>query len=231
MGEIFGEIARRSQMKSGKPRECITPEEAGSSPSLCHFPRLWESAGTTMPLMKANSTVAVFPSDRVGGREAAVSRRKRLASRGGWQGSGFAAALVDVVLHKGNDLLELVVQLSAPCSGVRLQSAHHLTGAETQKREKTQQRWLSVAVEHSCIYLSIREREEISHLPGHRKLNDGEEAASSSGTSRVLQPLLHACLHTTKAFALHIFTKPTTAVCFFFHAQIVVTVSVGFMGS
>lgn len=41
-------------------------------------------------------------------------------------GSGFTAALVDVVLHKGNDLLELVVQLSATCSGVRLQSAHHL---------------------------------------------------------------------------------------------------------
>lgn len=33
-------------------------------------------------------------------------------------GSGLAAALVDVVLHKSNDLLELVVQLSAPCSGV-----------------------------------------------------------------------------------------------------------------
>lgn len=33
-------------------------------------------------------------------------------------GSGLAAALVDVVLHKSNDLLKLVVQLSAPCSGV-----------------------------------------------------------------------------------------------------------------
>lgn len=33
-------------------------------------------------------------------------------------GSGLTAALVDVVLHKSNDLLELVVQLSATCSGV-----------------------------------------------------------------------------------------------------------------
>lgn len=40
--------------------------------------------------------------------------------------SGFTAALVDVVLHKGDDLLEFVVQLSAARGGVGLESAHHL---------------------------------------------------------------------------------------------------------
>lgn len=51
-----------------------------------------------------------------------------------------------------------------------------------------------------------------SHLPGHRKLRERE---SSRGTTEVLLPLLQPpCLHTTKAFALHIFTKPTSAVLF-----------------
>lgn len=68
---------------------------------------------------------------------------------GGRAGSGFAAALVDVVLHKGNDLLELVVQLSAPRSGVGLQSVHHLTEGGG-KGNITKDR-LSAAVEHSCI--------------------------------------------------------------------------------
>lgn len=47
-------------------------------------------------------------------------------------GSGFAEALIDVVLHKGNDLLELVVQLSAPCGGVGLQGTHHLINNTTE---------------------------------------------------------------------------------------------------
>lgn len=46
----------------------------------------------------------------------------------GGGGSGLAAALVDVVLHEGDDLLELVVQLGAPRRGVGLQSDHHLGG-------------------------------------------------------------------------------------------------------
>lgn len=50
-------------------------------------------------------------------------------------GSGFTAAFVDVVLHEGNDLLELVVQLSATCGGVRLQRVHHLT--EGDRKENT----------------------------------------------------------------------------------------------
>lgn len=66
-----------------------------------------------------------FPSSFVG-RKAAVCRRKRWLIDQTLAGSGFTAALVDVVLHKSNDLLELVVQLSAPCSGVQLQSTHHL---------------------------------------------------------------------------------------------------------
>lgn len=49
-------------------------------------------------------------------------RRQRLVR------SGFAAALVDVVLHQGDDLLQLVVQLGATRRGVGLQSAHHLKG-------------------------------------------------------------------------------------------------------
>lgn len=48
-------------------------------------------------------------------------------------GSGFTAALIDVVLHEGNDLLELVVQLSATCSGVRLQRVYHLTGGDRKE--------------------------------------------------------------------------------------------------
>lgn len=39
---------------------------------------------------------------------------------------------------------------------------------------------------------------------------------------------LHTCLHTTKAFALHIFTKPTSALVL---CPIVVIASVGFTGS
>lgn len=53
-------------------------------------------------------------------------------------GSGFTAALVDVVLHQGDDLLELVVQLSATRSGVRLQRVHHLK--KKKKKERKQQR-------------------------------------------------------------------------------------------
>lgn len=69
---------------------------------------------------------------QVGGK-AAVSRRKRRLVEKTLAGSGFTAALVDVVLHKGNDLLELVVQLSATCGGVRLQSAHHLKKKKQQR--------------------------------------------------------------------------------------------------
>ena len=42
------------------------------------------------------------------------------------QDSGFAAALVDVVLHQRDDLLKLVVQLSPFRGGVGLQSTNHL---------------------------------------------------------------------------------------------------------
>lgn len=56
-----------------------------------------------------------------------------------WRRSGFAAALVDVVLHQGDDLLQLVVQLGATRRGVGLQSAHHLkgkTGVKTKTKKK-----------------------------------------------------------------------------------------------
>lgn len=85
-------------------------------------------------------------------------------------GSGFTAALVDVVLHEGNDLLELVVQLSATCGGVRLQRVHHLTGGDRKRKYNKDdfQRLLSV---HAS-----KEREEISHLPGHRTMSERKRA-------------------------------------------------------
>lgn len=58
------------------------------------------------------------------GKEVAAGGRRR-------RRSGFAAALVDVVLHQGDDLLQLVVQLRATRRRVGLQSAHHLKGGTT----------------------------------------------------------------------------------------------------
>lgn len=40
--------------------------------------------------------------------------------------SGLTGALVDVVFHQSDDLLELVLQLSASSGRVRVQRAHHL---------------------------------------------------------------------------------------------------------
>ncbi len=147
-----------------------------------------------------------FPRNYADRRKAAVSRRKRWLVEKTPAGSGFAAALVDVVLHEGNDLLELVVQLSAPCCGVRLQSAHHLNENTTK---------MTFSGCRAFMHPSDWQREEISHLLGHRKLD--ERVESSRGTTGVPQPLPTACTHAStpqKLFALHVFTKPTSALLF-----------------
>lgn len=67
-----------------------------------------------------------------------------------WQRrSGFAAALVDVVLHQGDDLLQFVVQLGATRRGVGLQSAHHLGGREASKPKSKKCR----LAEYWCVCL------------------------------------------------------------------------------
>lgn len=45
-------------------------------------------------------------------------------------GSGLAVALVDVIFHQGYHLLELVLQLGPPSSGVCLQGSHDLRGEQ-----------------------------------------------------------------------------------------------------
>lgn len=71
----------------------------------------------------------------------------------------------------------------------------------------TQQSWLSLAAEHSSIYLE----EKISHLPGLRKLN--ERKGKLQRNNRGVSASLHASTP-QKLFALHLFTKPTSALLF-----------------
>lgn len=59
----------------------------------------------------------------------AGSPRHRAAEEGASRaavGLGFAAALVDVVLHECNHLLKLVLELGALCRGVGVQGGHDL---------------------------------------------------------------------------------------------------------
>lgn len=47
--------------------------------------------------------------------------------------SGLTAALIDVVFHQRNDLLELLLQLSASSRRARVQRAHHLRHTHTHQ--------------------------------------------------------------------------------------------------
>ncbi len=62
-------------------------------------------------------------------------------------GSGFTAALVDVVFHQRDDLLKLVLQLSASSRRARVQRHHHL--------RHTQQYILSLSVFFKGILTSV----------------------------------------------------------------------------
>lgn len=67
---------------------------------------------------------------------------------------------------------------------------------------------------HPSICLK-RKREWISHLPGHRQFKKTKGEPQKKHVKYFsLFPRLHACLHATKALALHIFTKPTSALFF-----------------
>lgn len=133
-------------------------------------------------------------------------------------GSGFAAALVDVVLHKGYDLLELVVQLGAPRRRVGLQGAHHLRRRRNTTQKGDFERPPSVFTRRT---LTREEGGSRRREKGERRRNDPSAPASS--------PASHACLHTTKALLL--FTYLQNPHLLSHSCPIVVTVSVGFMGS
>lgn len=63
------------------------------------------------------------------------------------------------------------------------------------------------------MHPSIEQTAEISHLPGHRGLEPEKgRAAAKQQKCFSFFSSPHACLHTTKA--LHIFTKPTSALLF-----------------
>lgn len=125
-----------------------------------------------------------------------LSAGKKVRRR--WQRrSGFAAALVDVVLHQGDDLLQFVVQLGATRRGVGLQSAHHLGGREASKPKP--QNMLT------CREL-VRLSAEVSHLPGRRELElDGGGGNNSSLSSS--GPLTRSPPHDKRP--LRVFTKKT----------------------
>lgn len=92
-------------------------------------------------------------------------RRQRLVR------SGFAAALVDVVLHQGDDLLQLVVQLGATRRGVGLQSAHHLKGKVIKiKKQHTQEKKKKKNVTFGGL---VHSPAEVGHLPGRGELELG----------------------------------------------------------
>lgn len=78
-----------------------------------------------------------------------------------------------------------------------------------EKHNKVDFQWLWSI---HCIY----QWEGENLPPAWTKKSNERVRESRRGTSEALQSLscLHACLHTTKAFALHIFTKPTSALFF-----------------
>lgn len=141
------------------------------------------------------------------GEKAAVSRRKRWLVKKTVAGSGLAAALVDVVLHEGNDLLELVVQLGAPCCGVWLQSAHHL-------KNKHNKDDFTVTVKRSCIHVPSKGRKSATCLDIESWMREKGEQQRNDWSASASPP---ACTHAStpqKLFALHVFTKPTSALLF-----------------
>lgn len=141
-------------------------------------------------------------------REKAAVSRKRKGRRQRLVRSGFAAALVDVVLHQGDDLLQLVVQLGATRRGVGLQSAHHLK--RKSHKDKTKENF----------FLTFRELvpspAEVGHLPGRREFWSwrGEDNSSFSSSG----PLTRAPLHATKALFAYL-QKKKTHICSVIHAQ------------
>lgn len=94
-------------------------------------------------------------------------RRRRLVR------SGFAAALVDVVLHQGDDLLQLVVQLGATRRGVGLQSTHHLK----RKRRRNKSKKTNVTFREL-----VHSPAEVCHLPGRSRSWRGENSSSISSS-------------------------------------------------
>lgn len=77
------------------------------------------------------------------------------AVRGTNVGSGLTAALIDVVFHQRNDLLELVLQLSASSRRARVQRAHHLRHTHTDTHIYSLSYQLDDKTDHKTISLRL----------------------------------------------------------------------------
>ena len=168
-----------------------------------------------MTLMNNNSSVAI-PSDHVGGRKAAGRRRER---RWAEETGRFRLRCSTRRCCPPQEQWPVRTCGAAECDVLWGWPPKHSPPDRGRGKRKTQQRWLSASVKHSSMCISIerarKKGEQICHLHGHRN------SYKRKGTQQKEQVKcfslfshLHACLCATKAFALHIFTKPTSALFF-----------------